>query len=446
MKHAFVNFSKQTGIIKPMHAVNQGPFGNCRGLGNRAAYMEAGFPYARNHDSAFFSVYGGEHAHDVLNIFPNFDADETDPANYDFTMTDHSCLDTESSGTKIFFRLGSKIEHEFKKYQTKPPRDYGKWARICEHIIAHLCYGWAEGQHLDISYWEIWNEADGLEPDGSKACWQGTMEEFINFYEVVSKHLKHCYPELKIGGPSYTGEPYSWKHIETFLAEAEKRSIPLDFFSWHGYTTDPHHYEKSTARVKTLLDIHGYGQAELILNEWNYVRGWVHQDMLESYKTIANEKGAAFTAASMLTAQKSPMNMFMYYDAGPNGAFNGLFAPFTYQPQLPYYAFWQFNKLYKLQNEVDSGTDCEDLYIGAATNGNAQAIQFVYYSDTPKTEVLVELSLRGMQENTEFLCLLVDKTHANEPIRSDRFTVSEGKLYLKLKPNSVLLITGSPLS
>lgn len=445
MKHATVDFSKVTGKIKPMHAVNNSPFGNARGLGTMTAFKEAGFPYARNHDAAHYSEYGGSHAHDVLNIFPDFDADVNDPANYDFDLTDKTIQDTEDAGCRMFYRLGSKIEHESKKYQTKPPKDFKKWAQICEHIIAHTCYGWANGHRFDIEYWEIWNEADGFNADGTKACWQGTMEQFIDFFEVAAKHLKACYPEKKIGGPAYTGEPYSWGDIEQFIVEAGKRGIPLDFFSWHGYATDPHHYERSVARVRELLDANGFEKTELILNEWNYVKGWVHEDMLESYRTIHNEKGAAFVAASVLTAQKTPMDMFMYYDAAPSSAFTGIFEPWTFKCQKPYYALWQFNKLYRLKKELFTSTDSEEIYIGAAGDEGNLAIQLAYFSDVPAEEETVELAFRGLAQPTEFQTLLVDKDHTNEPLRSDICTVSEGKLYLRLRPNSVVLITGSPV-
>ena len=41
-----------------------------------------------------------------------------------------------------------------------PPKDFRKWAQICEHIIRHYNEGWADGHKWDIRYWEIWNEAD----------------------------------------------------------------------------------------------------------------------------------------------------------------------------------------------------------------------------------------------------------------------------------------------
>ncbi|HCD80812.1 MAG TPA: hypothetical protein DEQ65_00480, partial [Ruminococcaceae bacterium] len=113
--------------------------------------------YARNHDASFYSAFGGEHTVDVHRIFKNFNADENDPESYIFAPTDKYLKDITNAGTKVFYRLGASIEHDF-KYGTYPPASFEKWAKICEHIISHYNEGWAEGFNYNIEYWEIWNE------------------------------------------------------------------------------------------------------------------------------------------------------------------------------------------------------------------------------------------------------------------------------------------------
>ena len=173
-----VNFNKTTGTIKPMHAVNNGPVykhGADQRLTNMQDYIDAGIPYARNHDASFNSTYGINHTVDVDFIFTDFDADPYDEASYDFTCTDEYIRVTALGGAETFYRLGSRIEHQIKKYNTLPPKDYKKWAIICEHIIKHYNYGWANGFNYNIKYWEIWNEPD-LDDDTStnKRTWGGT--------------------------------------------------------------------------------------------------------------------------------------------------------------------------------------------------------------------------------------------------------------------------------
>ena len=141
--------------FKPLNATNGGPFYKRHATDqwrtNFDAYKAARMPYSRNHDSNLSgSIYGGPFAHDISAIFPNFDADPTDPASYEFACTDESILCTLEAGTKTFFRLGQTIEHQIKKYHIYPPKDFQKWAVICEHIIRHYTEGWADGFTHDM--------------------------------------------------------------------------------------------------------------------------------------------------------------------------------------------------------------------------------------------------------------------------------------------------------
>ena len=99
MNKVYVNLEKDVGIIRPMHAVNNGP--SCNPYGNTGAwgvenkngnleeFITAGIPYARTHDASFYPKYGLSHTVDVHAIFPDFDKDPEDPEAYDFTCTDY---------------------------------------------------------------------------------------------------------------------------------------------------------------------------------------------------------------------------------------------------------------------------------------------------------------------------------------------------------------------
>ena len=79
------NFNNILGKIKPMHAVNGAPL---VGLSEKyfRYFSDAGIPYSRLHDVGGW--FGGNMFVDIPNIFRDFDADENDPASYDFTFTD----------------------------------------------------------------------------------------------------------------------------------------------------------------------------------------------------------------------------------------------------------------------------------------------------------------------------------------------------------------------
>ncbi len=395
MDKVYVNFAERVGAIKPMHAVNNGPehkFAEDQRISNLDAFIEAGIPYARTHDASINYNYGGEHCVDVIALFPDFDADPTDPASYDFAITDELMRVYDAAGVKPFYRLGNKIEHWCKKYGTLPPKDFKKWAIICEHIIRHYNEGWADGMELGIEYWEIWNEPD-LDPDDSthKRCWGGTKKEYFEFYEIAACHLKKCFPHLKIGGPALAGE-LAW--AEDFL-KALKPETPLDFFSWHRYSAIPEKIERRMYEVDELLKRYGRENAESICNEWNYVAGWTGEKWLYTLRAEKGIKGAAFIAAVMALSQKGPMDMLMYYDARPCGM-NGMFnTDFVCDKLKGYYPFYMFNKLFSLGNAVSYDCKADNLYTVAAAAEGKGAVMLTHFNDDdlaqPK-KVMLDLS------------------------------------------------------
>ncbi len=265
------------------------------------------------------------------------------------------------AGTEPFFRLGQTIEHGPKKYGVLPPKDFAKWARICEHVIRHYNEGWGWGldqahttrnvawsNQFNIVYWEIWNEPDLDPADGelpsNPRCWGGTVTNFFEFYETAAKHLKGKFPNLKIGGPALCSNE---KWACRFLDYCRDRKVPLDFFSWHIYARTPEPLAGRCTRMRKYLDERGFTKTESILNEWNYVKGWT-DDFVYSLRVESgdlNLKSASFIAAFFAVGQASPVNMMMYYDARPTSLMNGMFEPVTLWPMKGYYPFYAWSRL-----------------------------------------------------------------------------------------------------
>ncbi|MBO6020517.1 MAG: hypothetical protein J6P88_04940 [Clostridia bacterium] len=358
-----IAFAEERGKIKDMNSVNNGPDGEFD-YGSYDAYAAARIPFARLHDSAF----NWHHTVDVICVFPDFDADENDPASYDFTLTDEYLDTIEKTGTKIFYRLGNSIEPESKKYGAIPPKDYRKWARICEHVIRHENEGWADGFHRGIKYWEIWNEPDLV----GHQCWTGTISEFIEFYDVASRHLKGCFPDLMIGGPALTHVKRTewWDEFVPYLKE---KKPPMDFFSFHKYGSVPEKFAEDVEIARNYLNEAGYPSCELILDEWNYLLGWQPKEKVHhSYQALHTLKGASFAAAVMTVCQRTSLDHLMYYDARHSSYFNGLFERYTWENLKPYYAFYAFADLADLGTEVGVRTEGEGLYALAAKSADGK--------------------------------------------------------------------------
>ena len=428
------NLSQEGKKFKILNATNGGPWhkrhANDQYRSNFEDYKAARIPYSRNHDSAMHGIYGGPYSHDITCIFPNFDADPYSPASYDFACTDEAILVALDAGTKTFFRLGQTIEHQIKKHGTIPPKDFKKWAVICEHIIRHYTEGWADGFHHDMQYWEIWNEPD-LDRDEStnKRCWGGTQAQFFDFYEIAAKHLKGCFPHLKIGGPALAGK-VPW--ADDFLCEMQKRNVPIDFFSWHIYCVEPAKMLDKAQAIKDLLIKYGYAHAETILNEWNYVKGWT-DEFIYTIKAIHSMKGAAFVMACICSAQKSDtIDMLMYYDTRPS-VFNGMFDYYTYEKLKGYYSLYWYGMFYDMKSEIPAENSIENVYslCGVDENGKVLSVVTYYTDDDEAADKSIHLDFG---RPGSFEAYLVDETHSGELV------ATTDDLTFTLTRHSMLLI------
>jgi len=425
--------SKEYGALKVLNATNGGPWHNRHAKhqyrSNFTEYKAARIPYSRNHDSAAEMIYGGPYSHDITCIFPDFDADPNDSSSYDFACTDESILACLDAKTETFFRLGQTIEHQIKKHGTIPPKDFKKWTVICEHIIRHYNEGWADGFELGIEYWEIWNEPD-LDDDDSpdKRTWGGTMLQFFDFYEVAAKHLKKCFPHLKIGGPSLANK---LKWADAFLSEMQKRNVKLDFFSWHIYSSTIPKITQKAEMIKLLLVKYGYGDAESILNEWNYVKGWT-DEFVYSLEAIHGSKGASFIAACMCEAQKSSIDMLMYYDTRQS-VFNGVFDFYTAKPLKGYYPMYWYGMFYDMKSEIRAEGEIEDIYYLSAVDKNGKTLTMItYYSDddtAPNKNFALDFGKNG-----EYEIYILDEERSSELLK-----VTDN-LILDMSVNSCVLI------
>ena len=347
-------------------------------------------------------------------IFTDFDRDVDDPDAYDFQLTDEYMRVIELSGAKVFYRLGSKIEHWSKKYNTLPPKDFHKWAQVCEHIIRHYNEGWADGFHMNIEYWEIWNEPD-LDPDDAthKRCWGGTAAQFYELYNITAVHLKKCFPNLKIGGPAVAGLKEAW--LRPFFAGL---AVKPDFFSWHVYACTIEKVREKIRYARTLLDEYGMQDVESILNEWNYVRGWHDDVWLYSLKAEKGLKGSSFIAATMAMSQYEPLDNLMFYDARPGGM-NSLYCTDRINECLKgYYPFYMFNTLYKLGTSVESTSDSEYAYVTAASNESEAALMLTHYADDDDhaaEDFLLDLRGFASERGVELELFVLDESNDLTP-------------------------------
>ena len=414
-----IGFNEVTGPVKPVNGVGQAPmvgwdFSMFRYL------KEADIPLSRFHDTG--GSLGRSVFADVSNIFRDFDADENDPKNYDFAFTDLLVDELRKNGVKIYYRLGETIETRsfFRRYRTYPPKDYAKWARICEHIVRHY--------ENDIAYLEIWNEPDGTEKPMYNGLWKGTFAEFLELYGVASKHLKKCFPHIKVGGYASTGfggafagqpsdrQRYLMKCFFEFLDFCQAKRCPVDFFSFHCYG-DGDAIDPIQRFVRKHLDAAGFPHAEIHNTEWK--AGWGVKDF---------DHQAALTAGTLIAMQNGPMDVATIYDGRCGaGDYSPLFNPSTLAPHKAYYVFRMFAELRRDGRAVKTAADATaKLRLAASTDGHGRGHALV--SNSSWKSVPLKLNAPGWKVTG---CRALDKTHDDTEI----------PLPTTLAANQVLLLT-----
>ena len=370
-----VDFDNVVDEMRPVHNIGRMPDYELNSEMNRY-FTEANMTSCRTHDI---------NVTDMHRIFPDFSKDVNDESAYNFAESDKVLAAIVDAGMEPFFRFGiSWSDPVLSSEHLQPPADYDKWAQICEHIILHYNEGWADGFNYDIEYWEIYNEPDCQPEAENNNFWQGTPEEFYRLYDVTAKYLKGKFPNLKFGGYGSCGfyaltktnavntgsssqNQYFITFFEDFLDYISERNTPMDFFTWHSYTTTWKN-QQYIGYVKEMLEASGYGDTEIIVDEWNF-------NPTENDK-IDRRYGANQTSM-LIMFQNEKIDMAHYYCANywPESVHAGMFLK-DKSPSSAYYGFWAFGQMYELGNqaEIKNLRLKEDLYVLAATGEEGQAL------------------------------------------------------------------------
>jgi len=194
-----------------------------------------------------------------------------------------------------------------------PPRDLRQYKEKIKSIIRELSC-----QKKYNVWYEVWNSPD------SDEFFLGKWPEYLNVYRFAGEAVKELEREYKIhiplGGPSVSWwfqnsegntiiTPES-SLIYELIRWAYHYRMPLDFISWHGYSSDPA-LEKATTIYKQtastlfrnwLIYFHLNKDIPLIVDEWNFDR---------SANVLPERNKKSYVAASYIPSRIKNM-----YEAG----------------------------------------------------------------------------------------------------------------------------------
>lgn len=431
-----VEYNRTSGEMKALHGINNGPRSGYYEEGGEAGwkldltelYEKAQIPFVRTHDSEY--PFGQDRFIDIHCIFPDFSRDPDDASAYHFEDSDKYVTAIVESGAQVFFRLGESIDHTEEKRYIVPPEDPEKWAQVCEHIIRHYNKYWADGYGYDILYWEIWNEPDNAD------MWTGNMEQYYELYRVTARYLKERYPEIRIGGGalSYVWESTVTDFLQGIQSDGEK--TPLDFFSWHLYTSDIESIAQRGSMVRSILDQNGYNDTLSILDEWNYVEDW--DEIENSLAVINSPAGGAFAAGALISMQNSPIDHAMYYDGQYEfvDSWNGM-SDSSGKAEAVFYVFDFWNRLCMLGKQTAVTGEGQGVYCCAAADDGKGGILLVNLAEEDRK---VKISIESPEQD---FMVKASITRIGEEWPEGKTEKTEwpfGRAQLNLKPGETVYI------
>ncbi len=420
-----IDLTRPTGQVRRLHGGGLGPtFSRAKVQERTSAHLrELGLPLIRLHDAPYGE--NGAKLVDIPQVFPLFHLDPADPRNYFFAHTDDYIASILNLGAKILFRLGVSIEHSARTYFTDPPADYDHWTDICIGIIRHYNEGWADGFHHHIEYWEIWNE-----PNLGPMMWTGSWEAYIRLYITAARKIKTRFPKIKIGGPALAQIRgfMDVEKIESLLQACRRENAPLDFFSWHNYTTDPAVIIGDPQTMRDILDRNGFKQTELHLNEWHH--RWGTPDLMNHIEH------AVFLSSVLAGWQDTPLDMGNYYSTH-----SGRFGVFETDgtPNKCFHAMKAFNLFSGYHNRVQvkpiDGVADVRVLAGRDNLGGAACFAACFKSGAGP----LELRFRGLSGSPQKPAVRVlDAEHDLDPVVDCTF--ADDTLTLRRPRESVLYL------
>lgn len=300
-----------SGWLRPLLGVNIGPVpsGTPGNADLTGVYREAWVTTIRTHD-----YYGPL---DMATMYPDQSRDPSSPASYRFTESDTVYRAILAGGFEPYLRIGDSWSNGagYPAASPRHPTNPANWVRAAVEVVRHYQDAALWGKQ-PLRYVEIWNE-----PDGSR-FWDADRGSFYDLFAKAAIALKAAFPELKVGGPGLTPagflSPQGRAFTTGFLDYLKQNAVPLDFLSWHVYSSTPSDFADGAIYYRQELDARGYVATESHLSEWNTQ---LPSDPVEARAVRLGGKGAAILTAGWIGLQEQGVASASFY-RGPDPDIN----------------------------------------------------------------------------------------------------------------------------
>ena len=183
-----------------------------------------------------------------------FDYYQVDASNgqYDFSRLDGAVDSVLATGARPMLSLSYTPD-------SKEPADWNQWNNLITATVHH----YSVEKNISGIYYEVWNEPD-LFGGWHYAKSPNYSTLYINTAKAVAGGAKGSI--YKVGGPAITAYYSNW--IKSLFKTASENNVPLDFISWHKYSTNIDDYLKDFDSLNQILsDYPQYFNIERLITE-----------------------------------------------------------------------------------------------------------------------------------------------------------------------------------
>ena len=338
---------------------------------------------------------------------------------FQFEALDRSVDTILETGAKPLMCLCFKPRVLFPKIDQDivEPGDYSAWESLIASLVKHY-----QERKSGIQYWEIANEPDIGEDGGCP--YRFKPESYVRYYQRTAAAILGADPSAKVGGPALASSHSAI--LTALLSFCETNHVPLNFVSWHIYSSDPKSIRGTVDYVRSLLKEHPGLKPETILDEWNvdlmnpprdprfqpafvcetiwqmkdagldwscyyHIRDW-HVN-LQQFEPFMSRQGAAF--------------MVRWWNRMPQ--FDGLF---DYQNHIRP-AYFAFKLLSRLAGERCSATSDHASVHALATHDQQMQLYNLLVWNFSSKPVTIRLDCQGLPQRTLRRHLVLDSAGAD---------------------------------
>lgn len=387
-----IDTTQSLGELTPHHrGFSQGGEGQMMQVG----YFEQAMSIMQDIQPRYIRI---DHLYDYYNVL-SFDA--SGEAVYDFSGLDRIVDAIIEAGAQPLMSLSYAPPAMNPDTVYAPPNDLDVWGELIYETVRY--YNVERG--LDIRYWELWNEPN------LPGFWNGTIQDYLDMYTVTARAVKRADESALVGGPAVFSADYILPFFYRFTEEnwvtgvinhTQNNNLPLDFISWHLYSTLPHAFTDNIAIHKSWFN--GLNpKPELLLTEWNFTGG----------KSQAMDTGetTAYLAQTLALFYESDLTQVFYFepiDGGEDwiGRWGLLRADGTRKPS--FYAYTLFDRLDGIQLLAESNHPD----IGAIATQANNVVKVLVWNNTRSDETIT-ITIAGITQDTSVELYGVDAHYGN---------------------------------